>query len=198
MMKALLPVSSRYPRHQCVLLLLFVCLWPLSLKAEPQQQTFQQAKLQHVKTAILFNIAKFVRWPETSISQSPDYLTICHYRENTLRPAFQSIDGKRAQHRTVNDKLIDTLSEANHCAMLFIPLAQLRAFAEDQAHHGPLPVLTIADLTQSYSIESSDSRAAVNLIRQGSRIGLDIYLPEVTRNGLTISSELLKLARIRR
>ncbi|WP_296057707.1 YfiR family protein [uncultured Amphritea sp.] len=193
MMKAMHHFSSLYLRRKPILLLLLACLWPLSLKAEPQQY-----KLQQVKTAILFNIAKFVRWPETSISQSPDYLTICHYRENTLSPAFQSIYGKRAQHRIVNDKLIDTLAEADQCAMLFIPFAQLRAFTEDQAHHGPLPVLTIADLTQSYSIESSDSRAAVNLIRQGSRIGLDIYLPEVTRNGLTISSELLKLARIRR
>jgi len=193
MINAVHHFPSRYLRHIPVLLLLLVCLWPLNLKAESHEY-----KLQQVKAAILFNIAKFVRWPEKAISQSPDHLTICHYRENTLSPAFQSIYGKRAQHRTVNDKLIGTLAGADQCAILFIPLTQLRAFAEDQAHHGPLPVLTIADLTESYSTESSDSRAAVNLIRQGSRIGLDIYLPEVTRNGLTISSELLKLARVRR
>ncbi|WP_299195035.1 YfiR family protein [uncultured Amphritea sp.] len=180
-------------RHTAALLLLFVCLFPLNLRAESHEH-----KLQQVKAAILFNIAKFVRWPEEALSENPDFLTICHYRENSLHPAIQSILGKQVQHRKVDDKLIGSLAKTDQCAMLFIPLNQLSIFAEDQAHHGPLPVLTIADLTESDAVGPSDSRAAVNLIRQGSRIGLDIYLPEVTRNGLTISSELLKLARIRR
>ncbi|WP_428034202.1 YfiR family protein [Amphritea sp.] len=180
-------------RHWLALLSLLVCLYPLNLNAEPYEQ-----KLQQVKAAILFNIAKFVRWPEPAIANNPTNLTLCYYRENPLRQAFQSIAGKSAQSRVVDGLLIDSLAEAEPCAMLLIPLSQLRNFSDDLAHHGPLPVLTVADLTQSHSIGPADSRAAVNLIRQGSRIGLDIYLPEVTRNGLTISSELLKLATIRR
>ncbi|MBN1008280.1 YfiR family protein [Amphritea sp. ZJ14W] len=182
-------VSQRLP----VLLLLLACLLPLHLQAEPHED-----KLRQVKTAILFNIAKFVRWPDNAIANNPDHMTICYYRENSLRPAVQTITGKTVQQRTVNDKLIHSLTEADHCAMLFIPLSQIRRFAEDQAHHGPLPVLTVADLTESDSGATSGSRAAINLIRQGTRIGLDVYLPEVSRSGLTISSELLKLARIRR
>lgn len=193
MMKAVRTCSSIHCRRVFSLLLLFACLSPLNLKAESNDY-----KLQQVKTAFLFNIAKFVHWPEEAILKNPDFLTICHYRENQLEAAFQSITGKIARQRTVNDKLINSLEEAEQCSMLFIPFNQLSTFAEDQAHNGPLAVLTVADLTKNASAEAIDSRAAVNLIRQGSRIGLDIYLPEVIRSRLTISSELLKLARVRR
>ncbi|WP_290697138.1 YfiR family protein [Amphritea sp.] len=186
----LLPI---YYRRKLTLLILLICIYPLNLQANTQEY-----KLQQVKAAILYNIAKFVRWPEHAIAETPDTLTICHYRENNLNLAFLTISGKKVQRRRVNEKLIDTLDDAKHCAMLLIPFNQLQWFADDQADHGPLPILTVADLTETNPSQVENSKAAVNLIRKGKRIGLDIFLPEVTRNGLTISSELLKLARIRR
>lgn len=186
----ILPVNYR---RSFTLLVLLACLLPFNLQAETHEY-----KLQQVKAAILYNIAKFVRWPEQSIADTPDALTICHYRENNLSLAFLTIAGKQVQHRLVEEKLIKTLDEADHCAMLLIPFSQLQLFAYDQTDHGPLPILTIADLTETYASQVNNSRAAVNLIRKDKRIGLDIFLPEVTRNGLVISSELLKLARIRR
>ncbi len=180
-------------RRELTLLMLLACFYPPTLQADNHEY-----KLQQVKAAILYNIAKFVRWPEQAISETPDSLIICHYRENNLDLAFLKISGKKVQHRLVDEKLIDTLDEAKHCAMLLIPFNQLQLFADDRAAHGSLPILTIADLTSENANQVNNSRAAVNLIRKGKRIGLDIFLPEVTQNGLTISSELLKLARIRR
>ena len=182
-----------YRQTLLTLLILIACAFPPNIRAD-----FHEHKLNKIKSAILFNIAKFVRWPDDALAENPDFLTVCHYRENILYSTFQAIVGKKAQQRTVNDKLVNSLDTANQCAMLFIPLNQLSIFIEDQAHHGPLPILTVADLTETDSVSPSDSRAAVNLIRRGARIGLDIDLPEVTRNGLIISSELLKLAQIRR
>lgn len=193
MIKTLNAFLPFYYRRPLALLTLLACIYPFNLQADTQEY-----KLQQVKAAILYNIAKFVRWPEQAISARPDTLTICHYRENNLNQAFLTIAGKRVQYRPVDEKLIDKLDDAKHCAMLLIPFNQLQQFADDQANHGPLPILTIADLTDTNASQVENSTAAVNLIRKGKRIGLDIFLPEVTRSGLTISSELLKLARIRR
>ncbi len=189
-LKRLTPVKYQY---KLALLILLVCIYPLNLKAGSQDY-----KLQQVKAAILYNVAKFVRWPEQVLTTDADHLTICHYRENSLYSVFHSIAGKTVQQRAIKQHVVESLNEANYCAILFIPDNQLISFNIEQVHHRPIQVLTVADLTGSTAAQAERSTAAINLIRQGSRIGLDIFMPEVKRSGLKISSELLKLARIRR
>ncbi|WP_417225683.1 YfiR family protein [Amphritea sp.] len=182
------------PRYALSATLLFTCLLSPDLTAAPSDP-----RLQQVKAAILFNIARFVRWPEPTLGDpNSTALTLCHYHENTLASASSALIGKPVQHRHFAERHIESLDQVQGCAILFIPWHQLSSFSVDQAHHSALPVLTVADLTEVSASQVVTSTAAVNLIRQDARISLDIFLPELQRSGLTISSEVLKLAKVRR
>lgn len=169
---------------------LFCSLLSGTLQANPDQ-----ALIQKIKTAFVFNIAKFVDWPETVSQHS---FSLCHYRANTLRSGIQSLSGKKIHGLTVTEHKVRSLDEATECHILFIPRDQLEQFNAEQWRIADSYIMTIADLTGLAEQRSYESNAIINLIRRGSRVGLEVNLNEVRNTPLRISSELLKLARVRR
>lgn len=165
-------------------------LLPAPLQAEPANDLLQQ-----IKSAFVFNIAKFVQWPDAS---DKDPIQLCHYRINTLPAGFGAIAGKTIQGRIMDATAIAGLEHSDPCDILFIPRDQLNLFNAEQWRIQEHAILTIADLTALPAKRQVESRAIINLVRQGSRVGLEINLPVLQANPLHISSELLKLARVRR
>lgn len=157
----------------------------------------QIAKVSRIKAAFVYNIAKFVSWPSVSAAAPGDGFMFCFYREDFLGRGFESIRGKRIQERRVEKRVIDTLQPQQHCDVVLIPASQLSHYQQQEATT-PIPpqTLTIADLTADASDSLSHHTAMVNLVRAGSSIGFEVNLTQVRDSGLTMSSELLKLARI--
>lgn len=153
-------------------------------------------KLNLIKTAFVFNIAKFVTWPEGVHVQRPETLRICFYRKDFLQQAFESITGKRVRTRHVEPHIIEEADESRHCDVVLVPASQLARFEDETPETPKNPALVIADLTSLSTSPRVFRGVTMHLVRQGKSIGFEVNLNNVKQRGLSMSSELLKLARI--
>ncbi|WP_370279620.1 YfiR family protein [Pontibacterium sp.] len=149
-----------------------------------------------IKTAFVFNIAKFVTWPDEVYITRPQTLRICFYRKDFLRRAFSSIDGKRVRERQVEGLTIEHANDTARCDVVLVAQSQLARFEDESAQQAQQPALVIADLTTMHNSPRVFRGVTMNLVRQGKSIGFEVNLSDVKQRGLSMSSELLKLARI--
>ena len=149
-----------------------------------------------IKTAFVFNIAKFVNWPDEVHRIRPQNLHICFYRKDFLQRAFTSIEGKRVRTRQVGRRIIEHAAESEQCDVVLIAASHLPRFEDESAQQTKHPALVIADLTSMPTSPRVFRGVTMNLVRQGKSIGFEVNLNDVKQRGLSMSSELLKLARI--
>ncbi|MDI3326522.1 YfiR family protein [Pontibacterium granulatum] len=149
-----------------------------------------------IKTAFVFNIAKFVTWPDDIHVLRPQTLRICFYRKDFLQRAFSSIEGKRVRKRLVESQTIEHANDSAACDVVLVPQSQLARFEDESAPQAEHPTLVIADLTSMRTSPRAFRGVTMNLVRQGKSIGFEVNLSDVKQRGLSMSSELLKLARI--
>jgi hypothetical protein len=136
------------------------------------------------KAAMLYNFPKFVEWPAGS---RPGAL-LCVLGPDPFGSALDSLQGKPLRNAAVGIGRPGTAQAAQACHVLFI--ASTDNLDRVLAGLGNAPVLTVGD---------SEGMAArgvmIELLQEGPRIAFKINLSAARRAGLTISSQLLKLAK---
>ena len=185
---------SRFRPLSLIILLAFALV--LAIVPVSGQAASPNKKLNLIKAAFIFNIGKFVTWPDDVQAVRPTTLNICFYRKESLGRGFASIDGKQIQKRRVQKHIVESLSDSSHCDILLIPPSQLSQFTTESEQQPSKPVLTIADMTGQQPKQRTYPAVTMNLVRQGKTIGFEVNLTEVRARRLSMSSELLKLARI--
>ena len=153
-------------------------------------------KLNLIKTAFVFNIAKFVTWPAEVHASRPQTLRICFYRKDFLQHAFNSIDGKRVRDRQIQRQTIEHANDSARCDVVLVAESQLARFEDEVVQQSQHPALVIADLTTMHHSPRVFRGVTMHLVRLEKSIGFEVNLSEINHRGLSMSSELLKLARI--
>lgn len=131
-----------------------------------------------LKAAYIFNFSLFTTWPDAAGSKAP--LVVCVNPDNPLWTSLNALNGKPANGRpwAVTD------------------FARLKAARCDiavlaRAVQPPVPfaagVLVVRD--------GAGRGAAITLVEDDEHIRFDIDTQEAARNGLRLSSHLLRLAR---
>ena len=152
-------------------------------------------KVNKVKAAFIYNIAKFVRWPDAY--QNQDQLQICFYRTDFLGKGFDSIVGRDVHGKSVVKTTVQDLTQVDACSILLISNFELPHYLNEYADSPPaIGLLTVADLTASTNHGENRSGVLLSLIRRGSSIGFEVSLLQVRERQLQMSSQLLKLANI--
>ncbi|MYM63205.1 YfiR family protein [Pseudomaricurvus sp. HS19] len=149
---------------------------------------------QMVKAAFVFNIAKFMSWPEGTDEQAP--FTFCFYRRDSLGEAFELLQSRGIAGRELQARVVEKWRTSSGCDLLLVPEEELLAFKLEARGLPTRPTLVVADLTDEESRGMAHTGVHVALVRQGARIAFEVHLDELQRSGLKASSELLKLARI--
>lgn len=170
-----------------------VCPLALAGTAMPVYADNHQLK-NEIRAAFIYNIARFISWPEDAVFAQPDNINFCLYRANFLGAAAATIAGKPLHQRTVQFSEIDNLAESVHCHALLIPNQELQTFQLEAAVLPPISALTIADLSSGAHRHKTHKGIMVTLIRKGANLGFEINLEAMQRGGFKASSELLKLA----
>lgn len=176
---------SRSALHVSALLLSSACL-SLPLVCSAQQMHPSESQ---VKAAYLFNFGKFVRWQVNAAARS-DSFEICvmgknpfgSTLENTV--AGESIDGKNIVARHITN-----LQDATHCRILFIGSSAESNLKSILGAARQSSVLTVSDIPGF-----AQSGGMIELVNQEGRIRFEVNLAAVGDAGLTVSSELLKVA----
>lgn len=166
-----------------------VLAWTCGRSADAGAES-EQASEYAVKAAYLFNFARFVTWPAGAFPEPATPLTICILGAD---PFGTVLDGMLADETVEGRKLaarrLGTPQQLDGCQILFVNAAGrdhevLAAVAER-------PILTVGD-AEAFALDGG----MVGFRIDQSTVRLTVNPDALRRSGLTMSSQVMRLARI--
>jgi YfiR/HmsC-like len=143
-----------------------------------------------VKAAYLYNFGRFVEWPAKLTTANTGSFTICILGEDPFGPALdRTLAGETIGNQKVAARRISSPQESVDCQILFISSSEAKRVDKIIEALGNSAVLTVSDIPQF-----SQHRGMIQLLMEGNRIRFEVNLAATQRAGLTLSSELLKVA----
>src|SRR5713226_7204565 len=143
-----------------------------------------------VKATYLYNFARFVEWPSSSAAAKSDSFAICVLGQDPFGPALdaivagESIDGKATLAKRVSKP-----QDAVSCRVLYISSSEDNRLKEVLAALDKSGVLTVSDIPQF-----SRRGGMIQFVLDGNSVRFEVNLTAAESAGLTLSSELLKVA----
>jgi YfiR/HmsC-like len=171
------------PALRAMVLLGFLC-------AKPSAQTSYSEY--EVKAAMLYNLAKFVKWPAHQATRGSGAIAVGVFGSDPFGPLLEQM----LRDRTVHGKPIllrrsDSLAELEECQILFIGRAERRQIPMVLRQVRPFSVLTVGE-TEGFARFGGMVAFKV----EDNRLRLQVNLVAAERAGIKISSKLLKLATV--
>lgn len=146
-----------------------------------------QATEAQVKAAFLFNFGKYVTWPNAP----GDQFYICVLGQDSLGSALDGIvAGERMGARPVAVRRIRATQQASGCQVLFITASEESRLDATLASLAGNPALTVSDMHRF-----TERGGMIQFVQEGNRIRFTVNLKAAQKAGLTVSSELLKVAK---
>ena len=140
-----------------------------------------------IKAAYLYNFINYIDFP----GALGGTITIGVLGENPFGGALKALDGKHVKGRTIEVKDVSQVSALKGCQIAFISSSEKQRIPEILASLDHTRVLTVSE-TDGFS----ERGGIINFINQHNKVRFEINPVAAQRHDLTISSELLKLARL--
>ncbi len=141
-----------------------------------------------VKAAYLYNFAKYVDWPVTSLP-SEATMTYCIVGSGPMNSPVHSLEGKLARNRRVTVRDLNQSDDLNGCHLLFINGAQKGQLPRILTSAAGRSVLTVSD-----DRGFATSGGMIEFVPVGDKIKFQINHRSARQANLKISSRLLNLA----
>lgn len=154
----------------------------------PQAGVTAPAGEYQVKAAFLYNFARFVEWPAQA--HRPGELTLCIVGADPFGADINQVMGKVVGNDRWSVRRV-TSDMVTGCQLVFIGGAESSTLNKVLAGVRGRPVLTVTD-----SNGFAERGAVLNFYTEQNKIRFEINIDAARRSGLTISSQLLRLARI--
>ena len=149
----------------------------------------ESAQEYEVKAAFLYNLAKFVEWPD---SQSKGPLIFGILGQDPFGETLDRIvNHKVVGGRAVAVKRSADLNQLADCQVLFVSASETKRLKQILKDLDGRPVLTVGD-----NDEFVRSGGTVALVLEQNRVVLEINADRTAQAGLKISSRALEVARI--
>jgi hypothetical protein len=142
-----------------------------------------------VKSAYLYNFGKFVDWPAKATSVG-EFFPICALGDDNFGSTLETtIAGESINGKKVLVKRVAKPQDAVSCRILFISSSQQSRVKEILAELDNTSVLTVSDMP-----EFTRLGGMIQFVVQANKVRFEVNLTSAERTGLTLSSELLKVA----
>lgn len=143
-----------------------------------------------VKATYLYNFSRFVEWPAQALQAQSDSFTICVLGDNPFGPALKAtVAQETIAGKSVVAKQVPAPQDAMSCRVLFISSSEDKRLKEILTSLGTASVLTVSDLPNF-----AQRGGMVQFILEGNKVRFEVNSATAERAGLTLSSELLKVA----
>jgi hypothetical protein len=163
----------------------WVLLCPYPLNAQKSKATEY-----NVKAAYLFNFARFAEWPAGSPAARNDTFAICVLGQDPFGAALDVVvTGEIIAGKSVVARRVMKPQEAVSCRVLFISSSEDSRLQEILGALDKGCVLTVSDIPRF-----SRRGGMIQFVAEGNKIRFEINLANAGGAGLTLSSELLKVA----
>ena len=142
-----------------------------------------------VEAAYLSNFGRFVEWPaRPGAANDPFY--VCVLGQDYFGPLLDSaLKGETIGSAPMAARRISGVEEAAGCRILFISTSKEPQLSATLAALGKLNILTVSDIPGF-----TRRGGMIQFVLDGNRVRFEINLAAAQRAGLTLSSELLKVA----
>jgi len=145
----------------------------------------------HLKALFLYNFANYVEWPETAFTRSHGQLHMCLFGEVEFYPMINVYDGTLIGERQLNVFMTSDIKKIEKgCHILFVSHDKRIEMPNLSKQIKYVYVLSIGEST-----DFASKGGVVSIVRTTDRVQFDINLTAANANRLTISSDLLSLAR---
>ena len=142
-----------------------------------------------VKAVYLYNFGRFVEWP-ARVTIKNDSFTVCVLGQDPFGSALDTaLAGESIGGKSVAAKRISTPQEAASCQILFMSSAEESRLSRIIEALDKGAVLTVSDMPQF-----SQRGGMIQFVLEGKKVRFEVNLTAVQRAGLSLSSELLKVA----
>lgn len=163
-----------------------VCLLFAGSSAFGQQKPSEY----QVEAAYLYNFGRFVEWPAKVTTAKADSFTICVLGEDPFGRALDvTLAGEMIGNQKVAARRISSPGDSVDCRILFISSSEANRLNKIIDALDNRAILTVSDIPQF-----SRHRGMIQLVLEDNRIRFEVNLNATQHAGLTLSSELLKLA----
>lgn len=144
-----------------------------------------------LKTAYIYNIAKFTQWPERSRVPSSAPMRFCLVGEDGQAASLWRLDGRALKGRTLKVLAPRAGRWADDCDLLYVASSEREHLGELLRTVRQHPVLTVSELDGF-----AEAGGMVELAPRGGRPRFTIHLGAVRGADLEISPRLLALAQV--
>jgi hypothetical protein len=149
--------------------------------------TAQLANEQAIKTAFVFNLTKYVEWPN-----SRSEIVIGFIGEGAMGDSLHSVlEGKSSEGRPIRVVLNPADDDLSRCDLVYLAPPSVKSFHAELEKLRNRAVLTIGD-ADWFAREGG----IIGLVRTDGQIRIQVNLQAAQTAGLRISSRLLNLALI--
>jgi YfiR/HmsC-like len=158
-------------------------LWVSGVQGQTKPREYQ------VKAAYLYNFGKFVQWPPRTAEAKNDPFRICVLGQNPFGVTLDVLPGQTINGQSVSTRQIPRAQDAEKCDVLFVSTSEqghVRVILEVVQN---LPVLTVSDMPHFVA-----RGGMIEFLAQHNKVRFAVNRAAAERAGLSLSSELLKLA----
>lgn len=141
-----------------------------------------------IRAAMVYNFCKFVQWPS---SNEPDHLVLGVVSDGFEVPDFSSIDGKSVRNLLLEVRTVSSRKDLVDCNLLFISDDQEMPLQEAFAESRNESILTISEID-----DFCTQGGIIQMVPRRGKMRFFINRQAADDAGLTLSSQLLKMARI--
>ncbi len=143
-----------------------------------------------VKATYLYNFGRFIEWPGKVAAAQGGSFTVCVLGQDPFGPSLDAtLAGETIGGKTVVAKRISSAEEPGDCQILFLSLTDDSRLNKIIADLDKKAVLTVSDMSQFVK-----RGGMIQFVLEGKKVRFEVNLTATQHAGLTLSSELLKVA----
>lgn len=142
-----------------------------------------------IKAAYLYNLGKFIIWPNEGEMPKEAPITLCVYGYNPFENYLDKLQERQIRGRAISVRYIGEQDAVDSCQLLFI--SQLNTSRPKLLTAPPPypPILTVSD-----DQDFLNHGGHVSLVAASNNVQLDINLTRAKQTGFNVSASLLEIA----
>lgn len=142
-----------------------------------------------IKAAYLYNLGKFITWPDEDAMPKDAPITLCVYGHNPFENYLDKLQEKQIRGRAIAVRYVGVHESVEGCQLLFI--SQINTTQPKLLGAPPPypPILTVSD-----DQDFLNRGGAISLVTVSNNVQLDINLTRAKQAGFSVSANLLEIA----
>ena len=155
----------------------------------PQQSSAASPGEYQIKAAMIFNMMRFVDWPDTTLSSNDETIDICFVNRGAMSSAIESLRGKQVKGKVVVVRQAGRSGGFSGCNVLLLSDTDRQSASAILDQTRSTPVMTVGDFRGFAA-----AGGIFGFIILEGKVRFEVNLTSAQRHRIRISSQLLKLA----